>query len=98
MIRHVVMFRWTDDTGVDDVATIEAGLTTMPELIPQIRAYRFGADLGIADTNWDFVVVADFETRDDYLTYRDDSNHQALIKDSIAPHIKERAAVQHQLD
>jgi hypothetical protein len=98
MIRHVVMFRWTDGTTDDDVAAIAAGLSTMPGLIPQIRAYHYGADLGIVDTNWDFVVVADFDDRDDFVAYRDDANHQALIKESIAPHIKERAAVQYQLD
>jgi hypothetical protein len=98
MIRHVAMFRWIDGTGGDDVAAIEAGLSTMPALIPQIRAYRFGVDLGINDANWDFVVVADFASEDDYVTYRDDANHQALLKDTIAPHIAERAAVQYALD
>ena len=37
----------------------------MPELIPEIRDYRFGPDLAINDTNWDFVVVGDFASTDD---------------------------------
>jgi hypothetical protein len=92
------MFRWKDGTGDDNLAAIIAGLRTIPELIPQIGTYRFGADLGINDANWDFVVVADFASTDDYITYRDDANHQALIKESIAPHIEERASVQYELD
>ena len=71
MIRHVVMFRWTEDTDAADIDAIEAGLRTMPELIPEIRDYRFGPDLGINDTNWDFVVVADFATTKEYTTYRE---------------------------
>ncbi len=98
MVRHVVMFRWKDGTSGDDLAAIKAGLRTMPDLIPQIRAYRFGTDLGVNDANWDFVVVADFASMDDYVTYRDDVHHQALINESIAPHIEERASVQYELD
>jgi hypothetical protein len=95
MIRHVAMFRWKDGTSSADVAAVEAGLRTLPELIPQIRAFRFGADLGISDTNWDFVVVADFASADDYVIYRDDAHHQAFIKESIVPHLEERASVQY---
>jgi Stress responsive A/B Barrel Domain len=97
MIRHVVMFRWKEGTGSNDVAAISAGLQTMPDLIPQLRAYRFGADLGINDANWDFVVVADFANTDDYIAYRDDANHRALINHSIAPHLEERASVQYEI-
>jgi Stress responsive A/B Barrel Domain len=98
MIRHVVMFRWKDGTDHDDVAAMESGLRSMPGLIPQIQEYRFGADLGINDANWDFVVVADFASTNDYVDYRDDAHHQALIKETIAPHIEERATVQYELD
>ena len=98
MIRHVVMFRWKRGTAADVVETVVAGLRTMPESIPEIRDYRFGADLGINDANWDFVVVADFATADDYVTYRDDPGHRALIAEAIAPHLEERASVQYELD
>ena len=96
MIRHVVMFRWKPDTADEDVDSVVARLQTMPELIPEIREYRFGADLGINDANWDFVVVADFETADDYLTYRDDPRHRALVAEAIGPHLEERASVQYE--
>ena len=97
MIRHVVMFRWKRGTAADVVETVVAGLRTMPESIPEIRDYRFGADLGINDANWDFVVVADFATADEYVTYRDDPGHRALIAEAIAPHLEERASVQYEL-
>ena len=97
MIRHVVMFRWKEDIGAGDIDTVVAGLRTMPDLIPEIREYRFGPDLGINETNWDFVVVADFATTEDYTTYREDPRHRALIAEQIAPRLAERASVQYDI-
>ena len=48
----------------------------------------------INDGNFDFVVVADFASADDYLVYRDHPLHRALISERIAAHVAERAAVQ----
>jgi hypothetical protein len=92
------MFRWGAATTADDIAAVVAGLRSLPELIPEIRDYRFGADLGINDTNWDFVVVGDFASIEGYRTYRDDPRHRALIAERIAPHLAERASVQYELD
>ena len=94
MFRHVVMFRWTPDTTPADVSAIAEGLGGLPAAIPEIRDYRFGDDAGINAGNYDFVVVADFESADDYLVYRDDPLHRALIAERIAGHVAERAAVQ----
>jgi Stress responsive A/B Barrel Domain len=92
------MFRWKPGTTAGHVAAVAAGLDTMPTLIPEIRDYRFGPDLGINDANWEFVVTADFASIDDYVTYRDDARHRALIAEMIAPHIEERASVQFEIE
>ena len=94
MLRHVVTFRWTDSTTDDDIAAVEEGLAALPAAIPQINVYRFGRDAGINEGSFDFGVVADFETVDDYLVYRDDPTHTTLLAERIAPHVAERAAVQ----
>jgi hypothetical protein len=94
MLRHVVMFRWTADTSPTDVSAIVEGLGGLPAAIPEIRDYRFGHDVGINDGNFDFVVVADFSSADDYVVYRDHPLHRALISERIAAHVAERAAVQ----
>ena len=67
----------------------------LPEAIPVIRAYRHGADAGINDGNFDYVVVADFDTADDYVVYRDHPTHAAFIADVVAGRVAERAAVQY---
>lgn len=95
MFRHVVMFRWTADAGDEAKAAVTAGLGQLPGAIDTIRAYRFGPDAGLAEGNFDYAVVADFDDEAGYLVYRDHHAHQQLIADHIAPIVAERAAVQH---
>lgn len=96
--RHVVMFRWNDTVDDDQLTAITAALTTLPGLIPEIAEYRFGADAGLNEGNFDFTVVADFASVDDYLVYRDHPAHRAMIADHVTGHVATRAAVQYALD
>ena len=68
MIRHVVMFRWKPETTPEDVAAIEEGLRKLPVEVPEIQRYSFGADEGLNEGNFDYVVVADFASADDWRT------------------------------
>jgi hypothetical protein len=98
MLRHVVMFRWTPETTADDVAAIEDGLGTLPPAIPEIQRYTFGSDVAVNQGNFQFAVVADFASAEDYVAYRDHPVHQALIVERIRPHIAERAGIQFHID
>ena len=95
MFRHVVMFRWSDD--VDDAHVSEVGrrLDELPEAISVIKAYRHGADAGVNAGNFDYVVVADFDSVEGYVTYRDHPVHTAFVADMIAGRVAERSAVQY---
>ena len=94
MFRHVVMFRFADGTTDDQKEAVRTALQRLPEVIPEIRAYRYGADLGLRDDNFDFVVTADFDDVDSFLVYRDHPDHQKAIAEFIAPVVKARAAAQ----
>lgn len=59
--------------------------------------YRHGRDVGINEGTYDYVVVGDFATVDDYLVYRDHPDHQALIRDVVRPIVGERASIQIEL-
>ena len=98
MFRHVVMFKWGE--GVDDehLAAVAAGLDNLAATIEQIKQYRHGPDAGLSDQNFDYVVVGDFDSVDDYAVYRDHPVHQAFISELIAGRITERAAVQYRID
>jgi hypothetical protein len=97
MFRHVVMFKWADDVDADHVAAVAAGLDGLVDAIPEIRSYRHGPDAGVNAGNFDYVVVGDFVSADDYVTYRDHPTHQAFIANLIAGRVADRAAVQYEL-
>ena len=95
MFRHVVMFRWADEVDDAHVAEVARRLDELPGAIPAIRAYRHGADAEINDGNFDYVIVADFDSADDYVVYRDHPTHAAVIADVIVGSVAERAAAQY---
>ncbi len=95
MITHVVTFRWKPETTAEDVAKIAAGLGTLPGLVPSIKDYRFGSDLGLGSAaNMDFAIVATFDSLDHYRAYDVHPEHDSVRAEIIRPWIAERAAVQ----
>lgn len=94
--RHVVMFRWADHVDTDHVDRVRDGFDTLPAQIPQIRRYVHGSDVGVAEGNFDYVVVADFDRVDDWRSYRDHPAHVLLVEELIKPHVADRAAIQYQ--
>src|SRR2546428_12657615 len=98
MFRHVVLLRWTPEATPAQRAAVPEGLAALPARVPEIRGYVVGADARVNAGNFDLVVVADFDSFDDYLVYRDHPEHQAVLRERIAPILAERAAVQHEFE
>jgi hypothetical protein len=69
MVRHVVCFRWKEGTTPEQVDEVAAALRELPRLIPEIRSFKYGPDLGVNAGNWDFAVVAEFDSIDDQTIY-----------------------------
>ena len=92
------MFRWTPGATDEARAAVADQLSALPDAIDTIRRYHHGADAGLNDGNWDYVVVADFEDEGGYLEYRDHEVHRAVIAEHIAPIVAERVAVQYVVD
>ena len=94
MFRHCVMFTFNDGVSDDVRAAIGSGLDELGDL-DVVQAYHHGPDAGVSEGNWDYVVVGDFATVDDYRTYASDQGHLDLIATLIKPNISARAAVQY---
>jgi hypothetical protein len=94
MIPHVVVFRWNDSVTDEHLVTMSAALDALPAAIGEIVAYRHGRDLGLAPTNSDYSITADFANVDDFVTYRDHPEHQRFIAEHITGRVAERVAVQ----
>ncbi len=97
MIRHVVLFTWTEGMTEEMEEQFAAELTALAPTLPGVRAYQAGADAGINAGNFDFAVVADFDDLDSYLGYRDNAAHKDIIARFSGPHTKSRAAVQYEI-
>jgi Stress responsive A/B Barrel Domain len=96
-LRHVVMFRFGAGTSEEQVRALADGLDRMPGAVGTMVDYRHGRDAGVTEGAYDYVVVGDFATVDDYLTYRNHPDHQALIRDLVRPILAERASIQFEL-
>jgi hypothetical protein len=92
------MFSWKDGTTEEQRRTVADQLATLPGKIAELRGYHFGPDAGVNPGNADFAVVADFADVDDYLVYRDNPDHRAIIEAYITPIVASRTAVQYELD
>lgn len=97
-IRHIVLFRFTDQTTDEQIGHLASGLSALPEAIPEIRAYRHGPDAGILPASWDYAVIGDFDSPAAFLAYREHPTHKALVEERLEPISAQRAAVQLSLD
>jgi hypothetical protein len=94
MIRHIVLFRWSDDATDAQKKRAADEVATLPSLVPSVRAFACGPDAGINQGNYDFAVTADFEDAGGYVAYRDNPDHRAMVEQHIAPIAADRAALQ----
>ena len=97
MIRHIAMFTFKKEARDDAAKTVEEGLFLIAQTIKEIEAYTYGADVGLREGNYDFAVVADFKTEEDFKTYAAHPDHQAFIRDRLVPVLAERVSIQFEL-
>lgn len=97
IFRHVVLFRFRPEASAAQLAALERALAALPGQVPQIRAYRFGADAGLVSGNFDFAIVADFDDSESFRAYVDHPAHQRLVAEHVRPLTAERAAVQYRI-
>lgn len=80
MIRHMVMFNWKPDTDAEIHDQVRDGFEHMRKTIPCVASMICGSDLGLADGNFDFAMIADFASVDDWQSYRDHPEHVAFVQ------------------
>jgi hypothetical protein len=95
MIRHVSMLRWKDPSAVD-VDDLLRKFGELPSRIPSIQRLSAGADEKLTDGNYDFVLIVDFPSADDWREYNTNADHLEIAY-AIAPNLAERCAVQYTL-
>jgi hypothetical protein len=96
MIRHIAMLQWKDGTTTAQVDAVEQALRRMPDVMPFIRRYELGRDLGVNGSH-DFVVTAEFDSIEDYQTYSEQADHREVLSSHIAPILADLARIQIEL-
>ena len=91
MVRQIVLVRWTEDATEQMKQGVADALRGLQTQIDGIRDMRMGSDLGVRDENFDFAVSVDFDSADDYLTYREHPAHLKVVTGVIRPVMAERA-------
>lgn len=93
MIRHIVMFNWKPETDEDTPSKVEQGFMHMRDTIKEVVSMQCGADLSLADGNFDYAMIADFASVEDWQAYRDHPKHIAFVQEFGAL-AKEAARIQ----
>jgi hypothetical protein len=91
------LLKFKDGASDAQIDALEQAMAGLPGRLPQLVHYAYGRDLGMNDGNYDFAVVAECETDDGYLAYRDDPEHQRILRELIGPILASRAAVQYRV-
>lgn len=101
MFRHVLLLRWSQEAP--DALRREAHerLLELPSHINVIRGWQVAphdASSTLDSTMaYDYVIIADFDSEEDYLTYRDHPHHLDVIEHYTGPFVEAAAGVQFHL-
>ena len=97
MLRHVVLFTWSDAADAERRATTTAALRRLREDVGGMSALSVEDDAGLVEGNAHTVLVADFADEDAFRRYAQDPLHQAVIAEHVRPWLAARSAVQYRL-
>ncbi|MDQ6725373.1 MAG: Dabb family protein [Actinomycetota bacterium] len=91
---HVAVFTWKPGVTDAERAALVDGLAALPALIPELRAYRFGPDVGLTTGNDEFAIVAEVDDVEAYRRYAAEPHHVDVIERLVRPILQSRHAVQ----
>jgi Stress responsive A/B Barrel Domain len=94
MITHIVTLKLSADAPAGRAEEIAAALLQLPAVIPEIKSYRVGPDLGLNEDNYDLALVAQFDDEAGYRAYATAPAHLAVINELVRPALAARSGVQ----
>jgi len=79
MITHIVFFKFKTETSESEIQQLADGLGALPQIIEEIREFRFGADVIHSERSYDFGLVASFDDLDALQRYQVHPEHQKVV-------------------
>ncbi|MGK5112691.1 MULTISPECIES: Dabb family protein [unclassified Geodermatophilus] len=97
MLRHVVLFTWSDDADDERRAATVAALRRLPEEVGGMTAFAVGPDAGLREGNAHTALVADFPDVEAWRRYAEHPAHLQVIAEHVAPFLAARTAAQYEV-
>jgi hypothetical protein len=97
MLRHVVLFTWSDDADEERRAATLAALRRLPEEVGGMTSFAVGPDAGLREGNAHTALVADFPDADAWRRYAEHPVHLQVIAEYVAPYLASRTAAQYEV-
>ena len=94
MIRHVVVFTWSEAADAQRRAGAIEALRRLREDVGGMTSLTVAEDTGLTDGNAHAVLIADFPDVAAFRRYAQDPVHLAVIAEHIRPFLAARSAVQ----
>lgn len=99
ILRHVVLFKFRNDTSPEKLREIEDAFCSLPEKIPAIHAFEWGIDVSVEDKTHGFthcflVTFKDEADRDAYLPHPAHEAFRALMR----PHLEKVLVIDYWTD
>ena len=95
MIRHVVIFTWSD--AADAPRRAGPALRRLRQDVGGMLSLVVAEDAGLSDGNGDVVLLADFPDVEAFYRYAQDPVHLAVVAEHVRPWLAARSAVQYQI-
>jgi hypothetical protein len=97
MIRHVVIFKWSDAADARRRAATLQALRRLRQDVGGMTSLVVAEDAGLSDGNGDTVLIADFPDVEAYYRYAQDPVHLSVLAEHVRPWLASRSAVQYQI-
>ncbi len=97
MLRHVVLFTWSEAADERRRATTVQALRRLRQEVGGMTQLIVADDAGLSDGTADTVLIADFPDVEAYYRYAQDPVHIAVIAEHVRPWLASRTALQYQL-
>jgi uncharacterized protein (DUF1330 family) len=96
MLRHVLLFTWSDTADEERRATTVAALRRLREDVGGMTSLEVSGDAGLVEGNADTVLVAEFPDVESFRRYAQHPVHLAVIAEHVEPYVAGRTRVQYE--
>jgi len=91
MIKHILLFRFTDESTDEQRQSLLDELATFPARFPAMRSWTMGENRSSRDDRFSHGFVVEFETEEQLVEYLATEAHERFVRERFKPIIQERA-------